>query len=182
MYGLVNRAIEEMVQESYGNEVWKRICASAGMDTPTFISNEPYPDEVTYRLVTAASEQLGLPADDVLRAFGEYWVLETGLKAYGPLMRAGGRTLKEFLVYLPKFHVHIQVMFPELRPPEFECLNITEDSLDLHYRSPRPPGLEPFVEGLIMGLAKMFNTEVGIEPIALRASQADASVFRISWA
>jgi hypothetical protein len=152
------------------------------MVAPTFISIEPYPDEVTYRLIAAASEQLGLTKEDVLRALGEYWILETALKAYGPLMRAGGRTLKEFLLYLPQFHVHVLVMFPELRPPEFECSNVTENSLDLHYRSPRPPGLEPFVEGLIRGLANMFDTEAAIEPIALRANQADASVFRISWA
>ena len=181
MYGLVNKAIEGMVREAHGEETWDRIRRKAGVDIEVFVSNEPYPDDVTYRLVAAASEVLSAPAQDVLRAFGEYWVLDTAVKAYGPLMRVGGRTLKDFLVYLPRFHVHIQVMFPELRPPEFACENVGEQSLDLHYISPRPAGLEPFVEGLVMGLGKMFATPVSIYPLQERANGFDHTIFRVSW-
>jgi two-component system chemotaxis sensor kinase CheA len=33
------------------------------------------PDEVTYKLVGAASEVLGIPPNQVLEAFGEYWII-----------------------------------------------------------------------------------------------------------
>jgi hypothetical protein len=58
------------------------------------VSNAPYPDDVTYRLVTAASKVLGVPAEVILKAFGEFWVLHTALESYGPLMRAHGRTCR----------------------------------------------------------------------------------------
>ena len=116
MYGLVNKAIEGMVREGYGETTWQRVKAEAGVDIEGFISNQPYPDEITYRLVAGASAVLATPAEDILKAFGEYWVLNTGLKAYGPMMRSGGNDLKTFLLNLPHFHVRVQLLFPELEP------------------------------------------------------------------
>lgn len=181
VYGLVNKAIEGMVRDGHGEAVWKRIRDKAGLQTQAFVSNEPYPDEVTYSLVAAASEVLDTPAEDILKLFGHYWVLETAVKAYGPLMRTGGRTLKDFLLYLPRFHIHVETIFPELRPPEFTCANIGEGSLDLHYSSPRPPGLEPFVEGLVEGLGKLFETPVTIRLLRPREGVSDVAVFRVTW-
>lgn len=181
MYGLVNKAIEGMVRSGHGEAVWDRIREKAGVQVPAFVSNEPYPDEMTYRLVAAASEVLDTRAEDILKAFGRYWVLETAVRAYGPLMWAGGRTLKDFLLYLPRFHVHIETIFPELRPPEFTCENVGDDSLDLKYRSPRPPGLEPFVEGLVEGLGTLYGTPVTIRLVQPREGGSDSAVFRVTW-
>lgn len=181
MYGLVNRAIEGMVCDSYGPATWETIKTRAGVDVPVFVSNESYPDEVTYQLVGAASEVLQSPAEEILKAFGEYWVLNTALKAYGPLMHTGGRTLKDFLMYLPHFHVRVQAIFPKLAPPEFSCENVGDDSLDLHYKTGRPAGLEPFVEGLVRGLAKMFETPVDVKMIHQRGIDSDHSVFHVRW-
>jgi len=181
MYGLVNKAVEGMVCTAHGEATWLRIKAAAGVDVEGFVSNQPYPDEMTYRLVAAASEILNAPADEILRSFGEYWVLHTALAAYGPLMRASGRTLKEFLLHLPHFHTRVQAIYPELVPPSFSCSNVGERQLDLHYRTPRPAGLEPFVEGLVMGLGRMFETPVKVQVLEHRGEGADHSVFRVRW-
>ena len=61
MYGLVNKAVEEMVCMHHGEPAWERIKAQAGIDVDVFMSNEGYPDDVTYRLVGAASAVLGVP-------------------------------------------------------------------------------------------------------------------------
>ena len=97
MYGLVNKAIEELVVSNFGEEKWELVKTKAGVDVDVFISNQGYPDELTYKLVGAASEVLGLPAEDILVAFGEHWVTQTAAKSYGPMMKSGGATLKEFL-------------------------------------------------------------------------------------
>lgn len=182
MYGLVNKAIEGMVREGYGETTWQRVKAEAGVDIEGFISNQPYPDEITYRLVAGASAVLATPAEDILKAFGEYWVLNTGLKAYGPMMRAGGNDLKTFLLNLPHFHVRVQLLFPELEPPHFACENVGDDSLDLVYSTSRPAGLEPFVEGLVHGLARMFDTIADVRLVRRRGEEGvDASVFHVRW-
>ena len=47
MYGLVNRALEDMISEVHGPETWEHIKGKAGVDVEMFISTEGYPDEVT---------------------------------------------------------------------------------------------------------------------------------------
>ena len=58
MYGMVNKAIEQMVVMHHGEEVWEQIKEKAGTSIEVFISNESYQDELTYALVAAASELL----------------------------------------------------------------------------------------------------------------------------
>ena len=104
MYGMVNKAVEEMVCMHHGEAMWEEIKAKAGVDVEVFMSNEGYPDEITYQLVGAASEVLKLPAEQILHDFGEHWVLHTAQEGYGGLMKAAGRNLPEFLRSLPNFH------------------------------------------------------------------------------
>ena len=126
MYGLVNKAVEGLVCENYGEETWLTIKRKAGVKEESFVSNQGYPDEVTYNLVGAACEVLNAPADAILQAFGEYWVLTTAVKGYGDLMDAAGDNLAEFLTYLPNFHSRVQLIFPNLKPPSFEVDEIED--------------------------------------------------------
>jgi len=180
MYGMVNKAIEDMVCLNHGEPVWEQIKIKAGVDVDVFMSNEGYPDEITYRLVGAASEILQLPPETILEAFGEHWVLHTAQEGYGGLMHAAGRSLPEFLSNLPNFHSRVSMIFPKLQPPRFQCTDVTANSLHLHYFTHRP-GLAPFVVGLMQGLGKMFKTPTTVRLIESKAAGADHDVFDIRW-
>ena len=108
-----------MVVENYGQEKWNEILQLSGVQETQFISNESYEDEITFELVAAASETLQLRQEDVLFAFGEYWILNTGHQKYGELMKAGGKDFLEFMKNLPNFHGRIMLIYPKLCPPEF---------------------------------------------------------------
>jgi hypothetical protein len=180
MYGMVNNAVEQMVCTHYGERTWEEIKARAGVDVDVFMSNEAYPDQMTYALVGAASEVLAVPANKILEAFGEHWVLHTAQDGYGGLMRAAGKSLPEFLVNLPNFHTRVAMIFPKLQPPRFECTDVTAASLKLHYYTHRE-GLAPFVVGLMQGLGKMFGTPITVRPLESRGTGADHDVFEVSW-
>ncbi|MBS0656922.1 MAG: heme NO-binding domain-containing protein [Verrucomicrobia bacterium] len=180
MYGMVNKAVQDLVTSRFGAEKWQEIREKAGVDDELFVTNQGYPDELTYRLVEVASSVLQLPAEQVLQAFGEYWILETAQVGYGAMMRAGGKSLREFLVNLPNFHTRVSMIFPHLQPPRFGCTEITDSSLELHYHTHRP-GLLPFVLGLLSGLGKMYSTPVQVETLASRADGADHDVLRVRW-
>ena len=180
MYGLVNKAIEELVVTNYGEDKWEAIKARAGVDVEVFVSNEGYPDEITYNLVGAATEVLGAPARDILIAFGEHWVLKTASHSYGAMMRSGGQSLKEFLINLPNYHTRVQMIYPKLQPPRFECTDIGDDSLMLHYHTHRP-GLADFVVGLVQGLGKLYHTPATATLIDSKAAGADHDVFEVRW-
>lgn len=145
MYGLVNRAMEEMVLLHHGADVWNQIKAKAEVDIDIFIANEGYPDEITYRLATAAAETLSLPIEQVLHAFGEHWILEVGSKSYSGMMEAGGRTFPEFLANLPRFHDRVSLAFPHLNPPVLQgrCRVCHRAAPDLHHGTCRPRALRP---------------------------------------
>ncbi len=180
MYGMVNSAVMDLIVANHGEETWQRIKSKAGVTDEIFISNESYPDEVTYHLVGAASEVLEQPAGEILKQFGRWWVLDTALKNYGHLMKFGGRTLGEFLKNLPNFHTRVVMMFPALQPPTFECTELGPTELRLHYRSHRR-GLSAFMIGLLEGLGTMFEVSVTINHEEKVDEGADHDVFHVAW-
>jgi hypothetical protein len=139
---------------------------------------EAYPDQVTYDLVAAASKVLQTPADDILQAFGEYWVLYTGQTAYASMMRTAGGNLRQFLINLDNMHLKISFTMPHLQPPSFQCEDIDSQTLRLHYYSERA-GLAPMVVGLLRGLSKRFEQPVEIlHDVHARDSDHDEFVIR----
>lgn len=180
MYGIVNKAIEDLVKVNFGEDKWIAIKELSGVDIDYFLSNEPYDDEITYKLAGAASEVLGITVGQVLEAFGEWWILKTGQEKYGGLMQAGGTNLKEFLVNLPLFHNRVMLMYPKLTPPEFKVSNIEEKSIHIHYHSKRE-GLQEFVRGLLSGLGKMYEVPVEIELLQTRDTGSSHEIFKVAW-
>ena len=180
MYGIVNKAIEELVTENFGVEKWDAVKEKSGVDIDFFISTEPYDDDVTFKLAKAVSDEMSMTLSDVLIAFGEWWILKTGKEKYGYLMESGGGNFKEFIINLPLFHNRVMMIYPKLTPPEFRVTNITENSLNLHYYSKRI-GLQEFVRGLIQGLAKFYKCDVSIELISSRDTNSDHEEFEIKW-
>jgi len=180
MYGIVNKAIQDLVTDNFGADKWEAVKEKSGVDVDFFLSNEPYDDDITYKLAGAASEILGISVGEVLNAFGEWWILKTGKEKYGGLMQAGGNNLKEFLVNLPLFHNRIMLMYPKLTPPEFKVSNIEDNSIQVHYHSKRE-GLQEFVRGLLSGLGKMYKVEPVIELIQGRDDGFDHEIFKVSW-
>jgi len=178
MYGLVNQAISDMVTEAHGKPVWDRIRELAGAPALPFEAMESYPDELTYGLVGAASTVLETPAEDLLVAFGHFWVLQTATRHYGHLLDLGGSTLFEFLRNLDELHSRVALTFERLRPPSFEVEQLEDGALSVHYRSHRP-GLAPFVRGLLLGLAERFDTVVDVEHLESQPGAGAHEVFLV---
>ena len=180
MYGLVNQAVQGLVESRLGPSGWLRIREKAGVHQEVFLSMEPYDDAITYGLVGAASEVLELAPEEVLHAFGEYWVLETAKKNYAALMEAAGSTLPELLGNLDQLHSRVLLTFPNLRPPSFRVERIDSDKLRVYYYSERE-GLEPFVLGLLTGLGKYFNVQVVAALDVAKAQDQNHSEFIVTY-
>ena len=180
MYGLVNKAVEELVISGFGEETWEVVKVKAGVEEEVFISNQTYPDEVTFNLVAAASEVLDLPVSEILISFGEHWVLKTAVESYGPMMEATGASLREFLVNLPHFHTRVTMIYPDLKPPCFECRDVAENSLELRYHTHRS-GLTNFVVGLVQGLGKYYDTPAVCELVETKEANGECDVFKVRW-
>lgn len=180
MYGLVNQAVQGLVRSRFGEEAWQKVHGKAGGGSDVFLSMESYDDAVTYGLVGAASEVLDLAPEEVLHAFGEYWVLEIAKRSYGDLMQAAGSTFPEFLDNLDQLHSRVQTTFPELKPPSFRTDRIEPGKVRLHYYSERE-GLEPFVLGLIAGLGVFFGIAVNADLEVSKAESGGHAEFLVTY-
>jgi len=180
MYGIVNKAIEDLVKTNFGEEKWELIKNRSGIDIDFFISNEPYNDDITFKLAESVAIEMNITLYEVFVAFGEWWIIKTGQEKYGCLLDAGGQNLKEFLVNLPMFHNRIMLIYPKLTPPEFKVSNVEERSIIIHYFSKRL-GLQGFVWGLLVGLGKVYKTPAIIELLESRDRGNDHEIFKVAW-
>lgn len=181
MYGMVNRALAEMIAAEHGTAVWQDIRSAAAIDVVEFHAMTQYPDESTVALIGAASARLGLDHAVLLRRLGHYWITYTAKEGYGDLLKLGGGSFTSFLQNLDAMHARVGLSFPDLRPPSFRCTEVTEDSLTFHYYSERP-GLTDLVLGLLHGLGDLFGITVDVTPTALKAAGADHDTFHVTYA
>lgn len=180
MYGMVNRALEDLVLTHHGPEMWRRITAEAQVHVETFLSMQPYPDWLTYDLVAATSRVLQTPAAELLRTFGRHWIDFAATNGYGDFIGRAGTDLAVFVRGLDAMHARLALSFPELRPPSFRCVETSPGQLTLHYHSERQ-GLQPFVAGLLEGLGLRFGTPVTVALVQDRETGADHDVFHVRW-
>lgn len=181
MYGLVNKAIQDLVAEKFGEDKWIEIKKLSGFEDDFFIGLNPYPDSLTYALVKNASKVLGADASVVMETFGEYWILYTANEGYGEMMELAGETLTEFLNNLNMLHERINNIMPELVAPQFSTRNESANTIELEYRSHRE-GLSPMVIGLLKGLCKRFNkVDFKVSQIETKIANGNCDVFKIEW-
>lgn len=179
MYGLINKAVEDLVRTKFGSEAWHRIRTRAGLPDEPFISMEMYDDASTYALVGAASAELGAPAEGILEEFGHFWTVYSAAAGYGELLKAAGRTLPEFLRNLDQMHARIKISFPQLNPPSFAVVHEENGRLTLRYFSNRP-GLAPLVRGMLRGLGDRFLVDIVISSRRVE-SPRPCDEFEIAW-
>ncbi len=180
MYGMVNKAVEAMVRSNYDEATWQQIKRHAQLGDTPFVTMDQYPDDVTYRLIGAASQVLAMPPDVILQGFGHFWTSYTAREGYRELLFLAGDCFIACLQNLDNLHARVGLSYPQLRPPSFYCTNITDRSVHLHYISERR-GLAPMVIGLLYGLAALFNTTITIQQIASYEMDADHDIFAITF-
>ena len=171
MYGMINVAIRDLVNEKFGNESWKKICKEVNLEDDQYKYLEYYPDHITISLVGAASKVLSIPADVILKEFGAYWIKHTAQMGYGPIMDLFGADFITCLKNLNNMHARMGLNMPNLKPPRFEVRDLGNHIYDLEYFSTRR-GLEPMVMGLITGLAEKYNVNIQATNISLSPEES----------
>lgn len=161
MYGIIHKALKDMVIRDFGEEKWLGIVDNSGVSQDVYLSMQAYDDEITYKLIGSASEVLGAPVDDCLLAFGKYWITVAAPESYGAVLRATGDEIIEFMNNVNALHDRITSTFPKYVPPEFYLEKLGDNLYRITYVSVRA-GLASFVEGLLLGLGDRFNCEIDI--------------------
>ncbi|KAK7886545.1 hypothetical protein WMY93_026166 [Mugilogobius chulae] len=168
MYGLYLEAVNDYINESYGEDVWRLIENRAEIPHLKFVRHQMYNDNLILRLAKAAGEVLGKTHDELMYAFGVYMVKRIGNYGYERILKVNllisvGRNVRDFINELDNLHEYFRFSFPKVQPPSFCVEEECETSLTLHYRSTRK-GFTQFVKGQLSQVGRQFyNTDIEVE-------------------
>jgi hypothetical protein len=189
MFGWINDCTECLVLNKFGLDIWHQIKSKANCEVEDggFLRYKYYPDSDTVELVVAASDVLQISVDDVLFAFGDYFIDYVQDNGYSNVLECLGSNLRDWLSNLNSLHDHLQASYPKgFVAPIFW----SEDDQDeaghmdgailVHYFSQRGSLLVPLVVGCIKKLSKVyFHIEIEMEQLQLQ--NEDGGVKHTTW-
>lgn len=180
MYGLIHKAMREMIISDFGADAWENVSARAKVPEDSYLAMESYEDSTTFAIAGAISEALDTPLDQCLELFGEFWMSRFAPQNYEMLLRASGNKLFDFLENLDGLHDRITATFIGYSPPSFRLQRESDLRATLTYSSVRS-GLTPFVIGLLKGMQKRFDTPITIESVEVTQRQeGDQAIIKLS--
>jgi hypothetical protein len=135
MHGLVNRAIEGFVRDSYGAGCWQAVTARAGLEVSSFEAMLSYDDRLTDDVLGAVSAELGKPREEVLEDIGTYLVSHPNLEALRRLLRFGGVGFVDFLHSLDDLPDRARLAVEDLHLPRMELVDHDSSTFTLTCRS-----------------------------------------------
>jgi hypothetical protein len=159
MKGIVFNLLEQVVVAEHGEDTWDLLIDDAGVDG-IYTSLGSYPDEDLGKLVMAASARLGVPADDVVRWFGER-TLPLFAQRYPDLFGAHDSTRALVLQLNDVIHPEVRKLYPGASTPVFSFDTSSPTTLLMEYKSER--SLCSFAEGLISGTGAHYGEQLAVE-------------------
>ena len=114
MHGLMNRAIQCFLRDTYGVDSWAAVAGQAGIGAEGFEAMMVYPEGVTESLLAAACRHLGKPRDAILEDIGIWLVSVERLRR---LMRFGGVDYHDFIDTLEELPGRAQLAVPDIGLP-----------------------------------------------------------------
>ena len=161
MKGIINKGIQDLVEERFGREAWEQILERAGCNELFFTLGRDYPYESTLSLVTAVSEFSGMPVEQVMEEYGRYIVPRTLKENYPTYFALCGDSARNFLLNMDRVHDNVTRSMPGANPPRFDFDELPDGRILMHYRSERK--LCPVLKGLIKGVGDCFGQELEVK-------------------
>lgn|GEM_PF-216665 len=173
MKGIINLCVVSLVKEKFGDEALKKVLKEAGLpENFEVIELEDYPDEVSVKFINAAAKVLNLKPEDIMIAFGDYWINDFAPKKYRIIYKKYNNA-KDFLKGMSDTHMWVMSSIEGAKPPKFEFEEPNTNVLIMHYFSNRK--LEKILEGLILGVIKYFNVKAEVKRIESSKNNAQCA-------
>lgn len=162
MHGLINRAIQCFITDTYGLAVWAECARVADTGYSDFESMLVYEDKLTTEILDAASVVLGRPKFDLMEDLGTYLVSHPNTEALRRLMRFGGVTFIEFLHSLDEMPDRARLAVSGLDLPELDLWDQTSTQFLLTCRS-QIEGVGHVFVGILRTMADDYGALVFLE-------------------
>ncbi|SFA71256.1 Haem-NO-binding [Poseidonocella pacifica] len=175
MHGLVNRAIQGFVEDTYGRERWLEVTRRVALGFTDFDTMIDYSTEQTETLLDAISIALDKPKEAALEDIGTYLVTHPNLGPLRRLLRFGGETFLDFLLSLDDLPGRARMAVPDLDVPDLQLKALGPRRYSLVCDSPLK-GYGYVVLGLLRGMADDYGALVLMD---IRSGQGKSEVIDI---
>ncbi|MGC1489554.1 MAG: heme NO-binding domain-containing protein [Albidovulum sp.] len=149
MHGLINRAIQNFLGDTYGDMLWHAVAEEAGVGAQGFEAMLRYEDAVTDAVLDAASRQLAKPREALLEDLGMFLV---SLEPLRRLMRFGGVDYVDFLSSLDELRDRARLAVSDLDMPDLTLTARGANHFVLSCRAAHP-GFAPVFNGVLRAMA-----------------------------
>ncbi|CUH53222.1 heme NO-binding domain-containing protein [Shimia marina] len=176
MHGLINRAIQCFVRDSYGQSRWIEVTRLASVETTDFEAMLHYEDSVTDDLIMASAKVIGAPRETILEDIGTYLVTHPNVEALRRLLRFGGLDFVEFLQSLDDLPERARLAVDDLILPSLELREHSSECFSLTCRHDQL-GFGHVMIGILRTMADDYGALVFLEH---QGAQQDAEVIDIT--
>ncbi len=135
MHGLVNRAFQGFLRDTYGASLWEDVALAGDLPLQGFEALLSYDDAATERMMVLAAERLDKPRAALLEDFGIYLAGREGLRR---LLRFGGADFVDFLYSLEELPGRVRLAVPDLILPEITLTHFATGSFHVGFRDSHP--------------------------------------------
>lgn len=152
MHGLVNKAIEAFIRDTYGQDIWGAIVERACLDFSEFEAMLFYDAALTDRVLEAAEVLTQRPRAHLLEDLGTFLVTSPTVPALRRLLRFGGVRYTDFLYSLEEFAGRVRLAVDDLILP---ALTVAEVGAG-HFRltcGAELPGYDHAMVGVLRAMA-----------------------------
>ncbi|MDR1031254.1 MAG: heme NO-binding domain-containing protein [Treponema sp.] len=165
MKGTIVLCIAELVKKAgKGEQTWREILKRSNLpENLQLTSISDVDDQVIQRVLKNIGEVLHLSPQEIIDAFGDYWVNEYAPKYYKAYYY-GINSAKALIMGVDKIHEQVTKIIPNAHPPRFDVEELNEKTLKVHYKSHRK--MIDFYIGLVKGVGKFFKTPVQVKKLS----------------
>ncbi|WP_297774847.1 heme NO-binding domain-containing protein [uncultured Roseovarius sp.] len=159
MHGLVNRAIERFVRDTYGRDVWIATVRRLDLGVTGFEAMMTYEADVTEQVLEAVGERLDRGRNDLLEDIGTYLVSNPATEAVRRLMRFSGVDFVDFLHSLDDLPDRARLVVSDFDLPALVLHDHGAGTYCLHVDLPQGHGLR--FGHVVMGLLRAMADDYG---------------------
>lgn len=175
MHGLVNRAIQCFVLDTYGDAAWEDIARRADLGFTAFEALLQYDPGLTEAVMKAAVDLLGKPRNELLEDLGTYLVSHPTQGAVRRLLRFSGADFIDFIHSLDDLPDRARLAVPDLGLPRLVLRDHTATRFTLECHG-ATPGFGYVLLGVLRAMADDYGALVLLEYQSLNGTMETLAI------
>ena len=177
VHGLINRAIQSFVIDTYGAPLWHDVLETSAPDLVEFEAMLIYDDALTQETLDGLTAKLATTRETVLEDLGTYLVSHPNYESLRRLLRFGGINFEEFLHSLEDLPDRAKLAVSDLELPTLELISETDGAFTIRCTG-KVPGFGHALIGLMRGMADDYGVLVMLDHLGT-ADQTETIAIRV---